>query len=471
MMNIKTTEHERREDAPKTSDHEIPSHASLGPMNRKLPGHGQSYVSPRFEEVASRVKEQTSICIATGHQPNFFHPGIAYRLSLGAALKNYGTGNQYVFWSVDHEKLGSLTMHMPENERSGYKWKKVDIIQSDEVPSKINADNLPDLPGPEKLPGIFKSAYAKFNALWNQRTQYETVAQAVVHTQFEFMKDKMAPPDLVRSVSELGHDPDFLTFAHSILSDAENYRKAFNSALDDVRARHKIRHPALPLPALDSQDTGLWAISKKTGHRQHLRAVLTNGAVTLDGGADEKVILSADPAELEGLPWQILPRAAVLTQFIRFYSCDLFVHGLGGSAYEEVNDILMGAYFQKRGAPYIVASFTWLNGGDPKAQVQDIQQRLRRAKTNPEEMVKPQDLFWELAEAKREALMSLRENRNRQAHGKIQEANRALHKALAGRIAALEEESRAAQNRLDDVIRDYPVIFMDEEAYNSWERS
>lgn len=470
-MSTKTTETKRSEDSLKISSHEIPSHASLGPMNRKLPDHGQTFVSPPYEDVASRLKEHTSLRIATGHQPEFFHPGIAYRLSLGASLKKCAAGSQYIFWSVDHERLGSLTMLVPENTGNGYKWEKADILQSDEVPSKINVDKLPDLPGPEKLPDIFQNPYAKFNELWNQRAQYETVAEAVVHTQFEFMKDKMTPPDLIRSVSKLAHDPDFLIFAHGILSDGENYRKAFNSALNEVRARHKIRHPALPLPSLDSQDTGLWAISKKTGHREHLRAALINGVVTLDDGGNEKVSLSTDPAELEGLPWQILPRAAILTQFIRIYGCDLFVHGLGGSAYEEVNDILMGTYFHKKGAPYIVTSFTWLNGGDPKAQYQDLQQRLRRAKTNPEEMAHPEDSFWDLAEAKREALVSLRENRNRQAHGKIQEANRALHKALAGRIAHLEDELRAAQNRVDNVIRDYPVIFMDEEAYNSWERS
>jgi hypothetical protein len=126
------------------------------------------------------------------------------------------------------------------------------------------------------------------------------------------------------------------------------------------------------------QRQSLWA--KNDG--KHILLKIKGGEGTYSASLDDL------ERELSALHISIWPKAIPQTLFCRMYLCDFFIHGIGGSVYEEVGDNLFSKFFKLKPLTFGVVSATYL--------VNPEESRGLEAVTSHEEKI----LWWERALAK-----------------------------------------------------------------------
>jgi len=141
----------------------------------------------------------------------------------------------------------------------------------------------------------------------------------------------------------------FRLYAADIIVSADRYLTAHNDELAMYRASHGLRSAAQPLPDLkrigDLCELPFWMLkegkrlpvfSRKAGKRVHLFA----GEELI---ADELSDVDSISRRLLSIP--LAPKALALTIFARMLLADIFVHGTGGSRYDQIADRLMIRYY------------------------------------------------------------------------------------------------------------------------------
>lgn len=386
-----------------------------------------------FAGVKDAGKRLNNPLIVTGHQPQFYHPGIWMKAFVvtAAVARQGGYGLNL---AVDHD-AGELAAEIPWRDESGLHVAKQYLVQP--RPGRP----LETLPPPtvEQVDGFIAAVDERLATLGDVRPLlWQTFAdglRAVVSGSGAALGDEtggvrgvVAParnaaevgwrsramyeralgyeliPDV--PVSRISGTREFLLFFVHWVVNASKLREAYNQALFEFRTRHGVRSAGNPFPDLLVRPDGavelpFWGLTKD-GIRRKLYAeragadlVLTN----LEGvfarlpavGGEEAVnaLLDAGVA--------IRPRAVPLTVFHRLFVADLFVHGTGGARYDEVTDALIRTYFGVEPPRYAVVSATMhVPLGETPVQpsaVRSLQHKLRDLVWNP------QRYAWEAAGA------------------------------------------------------------------------
>lgn len=304
--------------------------------------------------------------IVTGHQPQFYHPGIwmkAYAVKSEAErLGGYG-----INLAVDHD-AGELAAEIPWRDGAGLHVTKQYLVQPQA------GRPLETLPAPtreqveqfivaveerlatlgedvrlelwrtfaDSLRSVAGSANSAADVGWRSRVRYE---QALG---YELI------PDL--PVSRISGTREFLLFFVHWVINAKSLLQAYNRALAEFRTIHGVRSMGNPFPDLLVRPDGavelpFWGLTE-AGIRRKLYVesagdgddiVLTNlegvfARLPARGGWD-----AVDALLDAGV--QVRPRAVPLTVYHRLFVGDLFIHGTGGARYDEVTDGLIRHYF------------------------------------------------------------------------------------------------------------------------------
>ncbi|HET9870379.1 MAG TPA: hypothetical protein VFR02_07785, partial [bacterium] len=179
---------------------------------------------------------------------------------------------------------------------------------------------------------------------------------------------------------------------------------AYNQSLNEYRAKHQIKHELTPLPNLKFEDwwfeLPFWGLNKY--HQRHSLWAKVDGdrmILRMKGGDSNYSISTKDfNRELKALPISFWPKALPQTLFCRLYLCDYFIHGVGGGAYERVNDLLWEKVFKSKPVDFGVVTATW--------KVDPVQSDKIAEIVRHEERI----LFWERALSKNpETLFTRRE--------------------------------------------------------------
>lgn len=260
-----------------------------------------------------------------------------------------------------------------------------------------------------------------------------------------------------------------------VLLDAPRFAGAYNEALATYRARHRVRAPNRPVPALSCRDdlceVPLWAY-ESGGPRRRLfvRSGADRIALEVDGDAiielDRSATCSWQRLEraLDGLQWRVRPRALMLTLWARLLVSDLFVHGIGGAQYDRITDLIIETYFGVRPPAMACVSATLHPPIADRAiapdTLPDARRQYRDIHYNPQRYVESGygRLIAERAAAIARADRLRREQprdrvARRQAFLRIRDANARLAAAVAPRIA--DSEARIAE--LERRLRDHQV--------------
>lgn len=226
-------------------------------------------------------------------------------------------------------------------------------------------------------------------------------------------------------VSLLSKNDAFTDFTTSIIINAQDFVRSYNSAVSELVKTKKInRRDTIRLLSIESL-TGLielpfWLVSPE-GRRTSLYAKSNKtNEIKISTASVELGNLSSacrgDRTEqlkniLNQLGYRLRPKAVSLTLFVRLFLGDWFVHGVGGAVYEYITGHILEDYYGIKGLNFGVATATVTlpvpdcTDSTPET-ITELKQQLRSLKYNPEK-------FIEASLCKKEPVKSLTETKNK----------------------------------------------------------
>jgi hypothetical protein len=350
------------------------------------------------------MADQPELMVVTGHQPEFYHPGVWIKDFLLQRLAE-DTGAAAIDLVVDSDGFDTLEVHSPclrpevrvcraflavGTTDGCYACAPVPDAADIEEFCRAGAEQLRTLPAPalerhfalfcEQLQAAATTAHNLAELVTFARRRYESAAGT----------DYLELP-----VTSLAQSRSFAALVAHIALDARAFAATYNGALRDYRDRTGTRSAAQPFPDLvvtdDAVELPLWSIAgrratvwARTGERP---ALLVEGEVVCD--------LSGGPAaaavSILGLAAPLAPKALALTLYTRLLVADLFIHGVGGGRYDQVTDDVLRRYFGVEPPPFAVASMTmYLPLGAhvvKDEEVEAVSMALNRLQHNPDQML------------------------------------------------------------------------------------
>ena len=270
--------------------------------------------------------EQDRFLIATGHQPELFHPGVWAKnfAACGLARRLNAIPLNLI---VDNDTMKSAHILAPV-------W--------DADPAKVRLEKVPfdDFAG--ELPWEMTKWAAEFSA---RRIEAER---------------RWGCENRELTVSALSQFTTFRRFASHIVANLPQFRTSYNRAVAEYRTVHGIKSKSHPVPDLGEDELPFWEFTA-TGR------------------------IRATPATP---PERRRPRALTLTLFVRLCLADWFIHGIGGGKYDEVTDAILSDFFGLEPPAFQVVTGTLYlpTQGFPgtKDDVAVLELKLRRLYWNPE---------------------------------------------------------------------------------------
>ena len=210
--------------------------------------------------------------------------------------------------------------------------------------------------------------------------------------------------------------PTVMVFMGWLLSQARSLHEAYNGALADHRLRHKVRGRARPMPALlvrtDDPAEGpwfevpWWIWSREDTRRRRVFAnSSTAGTLLLSDMETLRVELPISPdtqpsrwidalSRMDEHQLRLRPRAILTTMLSRLLVADVFVHGIGGAAYDQITDDIIRRLTGCDPPRHAVVTgtlrlpaderFPSLADSHPAAQLAELHQTLRSLEFHPE---------------------------------------------------------------------------------------
>jgi hypothetical protein len=310
--------------------------------------------------------------VATGHQPELFHPGVWVKnfAVAGIAARAGGVALNLI---VDNDIPKGASIRVPGREdgrlvarpvafdswlgEAPYEDQPIrDEAMFASFPGRVR-DRLAGLV-PDPLVGRFWDAVMSAPGSMAGRDRVgRRFARARRAVEAEWGVRNLEVP-----LSDLCETDGFRWFACHLLAQLPRFQAVHNAALARYRALYKIRSTHHPVAALARQGEWLeapfWAWRAAEPRRRPL--LVRQNKATMDlriGGEDGaflEIPLAADREgccaveslrDLPGMGIRLRTRALTTTMFARLLIGDLFVHGIGGAKYDELGDEVARGFF------------------------------------------------------------------------------------------------------------------------------
>ena len=168
-------------------------------------------------------------------------------------------------------------------------------------------------------------------------------------------------------------DP-FLWFASHLLLELPRFRDVHNEVLGEFRKVNRIRSRTHPVPELNAEHDGwleapFWVWRAGEDQRQRAFAKQVGREIHLSDGKETFATLPLSPdgeaccavevlRELPQRGIRLRTRALTTTLFSRLCLSDLFVHGIGGSKYDEMTDRIIHRFYRLAPPSFLTLSAT-----------------------------------------------------------------------------------------------------------------
>jgi hypothetical protein len=321
------------------------------------------------------------------------------------------------------------------------------------------------------------------------------------------LEERFGLQTLELPVSELVRLPTVMVFMGWLLAHARQLHEAYNAALAEYRQTHRVRGRGRPVPDLavrhDASGEWLevpwWLWSRDDPRRRRMFAnTATPGTLALSDMETLRVELPIAPdtspskwvdalSRMEEHALRLRPRAVVTTLVSRLLVADVFVHGIGGAAYDQLTDAIVRRLTGCDPPRHAVVSgtlrldvegtFPGFAAADPAGQLAQIRRTLRDLEFHPERHLVPMDgqsaVVRELVNEKRRwidtvptaALARRRCHAIRAANEQLSREAEPLRRDLLARVEPLEVAIHA-RNVLRS--REYPWCFFPEKTLKSF---
>jgi len=317
--------------------------------------------------------------ILSGHQPIFFHPGV-WAKCLTASILAESVSGTACHKITDTAMTGEYIHTLPEVEDNGKaRRKELDFFLTKDMKQQEKTTPYAHLPAPEfaALEKIFSDAQVfcpeaiKGNLRGFEEKLVKGLKKNPTWTDFHLYTLKLLDEICGTSRqyltgSKLWTSEPFLQFAANWLSNLAEMNQAYNESLDEYRKKYGITHELSPMPNLKFEnwwfEIPFWGVTKY--HQRHSLYAKKDGKkliLKIKGGDGTYPLDQEDmQRQLGVLNISLWPKAIPQTLFCRMYLCDFFIHGVGGSSYEEVGDSLFKKIFKANPPAYGVVSATYL---------------------------------------------------------------------------------------------------------------
>ena len=302
--------------------------------------------------------------VMSGHQGEFWHPGIVAKLFAGHAFARSVDGS-LAWLVVDQDDNDPTKIRVPVQGADGTSGVRVwEMIPEAMVPSATPTRCRPAFEPAafdgEPHPGTQADAINSIRAGLSTHASEPSLAHQVSRAALGLLEPNLPTPSVLFACDL--HETDlFGEILESIHHDPRAAVQAYNDACEafaDAGMRPlTIRDDVIELP--------LWRIRP---------------------GEARMPVYSTQLSEIPRN--QLAPRALLMTAIVRMRGCDLFIHGTGGGAYDRITEQWIESWLGEQLAPTVVASATCtLRIADQdvptEAQIAEARARAHSARHDP----------------------------------------------------------------------------------------
>lgn len=448
-------------------------------------------LSDRLGVPVAAVDDDPDTIVMTGHQPEFFHPGVWVKDFLLQRLSEDADAAA-IDLVVDSDGFDTLAVHSPclrpevrvctaylavGTADGSYAGSPVPDGEAIATFGSAVAEHLATLPAPS-IARHFATFRDRLAASADDATD---LAELVTFARRRY--EAAAGTDYLElPVTSLAGSRAFATFLSHLAIDATGFAGAYNASLAEYRERTGTRSAAQPFPDLrregDRVELPVWHLGD--GRRAVWARVGPAPALMVG----EQVVCEfpdgVDPvAAVLGSSLVPAPKALALTLFTRLFVADFFIHGTGGGRYDRVTDAVIRSYFGVEPPAFGIASMTmYLPLGARMVRADEVEalaMALNRLKHNPDQMLDEvefdsgaeREQAEEAAAEKRRLVAAITEERaDKKTLGvRIREVNESLAALLEPYEQRLREELDELRRLQEagDILTDrtYPFCFWD----------
>ncbi|MCO6429576.1 MAG: hypothetical protein J5J00_01860, partial [Deltaproteobacteria bacterium] len=336
----------------------------------------------RWQLAGENGIEESTVYVS-GHQPVIYHSGIVYKTRLLAkAGAQPGSIAINVAVDSDEEDAGMFYYPVSSGSSAGVDSETVaaggGVIASQKIRSKDEIAEAIKRIASSDAEGKHSARTAKLLAALELYKKFAgqnaAVANSIVRRIIDGHNSYLEVP-----ITRLMHRPEVQSALLALLGDPREWVRQFNDKLAGFRSANRIRNPADPFPPLAVQPSEVelpfWVLNG--GVREPL---YYGGSLQEDiwGAADGKVV----------------PRAILITSFLRLFAGDLFIHGTGGQKYDAFTDYFLVNAMKIKPPVFAVATASRRLFEEERRRYEEekaSRQRFRNLLYHPEKFIAPGD--------------------------------------------------------------------------------
>ena len=462
-----------------------------------------SYAQFDSSACGSSFSADTTPLLVSGHQPEFFHPGVWFKNFLLSKLRQR-CGGVSINLCVDNDNCRSRSIAVPSGSLEMPRRQMVDFdspvpepgLSGKKSPTRIgsaeridhsatihpitahqsSADSVQFLPYETAIwnsrstlaefPGEVKAALGSLDLdnllldpIWEilHRSLKRTnrVGESVAQTRHLFEMEQ-GLDNLEVPVSSICQQPAFFEFLADLWQSAKPFQELYNDSLREFRRQNRIRSHSHPVPELVETDGWLempfWIWSDDSPERGPLYINQSQSEILLSDLDQIETRMSADRLleqlfELRDQGISIRPRALMTTMFSRIFLADVFIHGIGGAKYDELTDRIIERFYGVRPPAFLTATSTHLlplvDQPFDVNQIREAKRNLRNLRFHPEKHLSNNPLpeTPSLMRAKQQLLAEIPpRGQKKRWHQQLEQINQQLSQDLQQERSRLQQE-------------------------------
>jgi hypothetical protein len=365
--------------------------------------------------------------IMGGHQPDLFHPGVWLK---NAVLDAYArqVGGTAVNLVVDSDRCGRATADVPVGTPAEAAFEPVPFDASaaemawEERPVVDQAcfESFGERASALLSPLVPDAILRRWWPLVVERGRASHRLGLAIAQARHMVEERFGLETLELPVGELVKLPTVMVFTGWLLAHARLVHEAYNESLAAHRRSRRVRGRGRPMPDLavrhDAAGEWLeipwWLWSRDDPRRRRVFAATSPGVLALSDLETVRVELPIAPdtspskwidalSRMEEHGVRLRPRALVTTLLARLLVADVFVHGIGGAAYDSITDEIVRRLVGSDPPRHAVVSgtlrlplepvFPGIESADPEAELAAVRRTIRDIAYHPERHLMPED--------------------------------------------------------------------------------
>lgn len=417
--------------------------------------------------------------LMAGHQPALFHSGVWFK---NFALSHVAAANQAIAVNlvIDNDVAAGCSIRVPSLEVTrgsaayqsiaydeaggGVPYEQTTINNRDvfdHFDDRVREAIWPLVPNP------------CITEMWNHaRHAVERcgIAGCALAQARHGLEGELGLQTLELPLGVICRTVEFAEFALTILSELPRFHRCYNDAANHYRQAHGIRSTAHPVPNLAEDgewfEAPMWLYGDDSPQRKPVWAKLSDDHLVLSdrGGRECRIdirypkLAAQQLASIASPNFKLRPRALLTTMYARLVLSDLFLHGIGGGKYDQLNDLIIQSFFMIEPPQFMVVSATVQLPGieqhDDESTIADLKRTIRETVFQAERFEDESELDPELVRRKRELLATIPPEGSRKTwHDEITRINESLSRQTRPlreklRVKLAEAEKRAAAHEL-----------------------